>query len=77
MSPNRDIVFIIELLPGTPPILKRPYRMPMNELVELKKQIAKLQAKGFICPSSPHGEPLPYWWRRKTRLSGCVWITVL
>jgi hypothetical protein len=51
--------------------------MLMNELVELKKQIAKLQAKGFICPSSPHGEPLPYWWRRKTRLSGCVWITVL
>jgi hypothetical protein len=25
-----------------------PYRMPVNELVELKKQIAKLQAKGFI-----------------------------
>jgi hypothetical protein len=24
----------------------------MNELVELKKQIAKLQAKGFIQPSS-------------------------
>jgi hypothetical protein len=24
----------------------------MNELVELKKQIAKLQAKGYICPSS-------------------------
>jgi hypothetical protein len=26
--------------------------MPMNELVEPKKQIAELQAKGFICPSS-------------------------
>jgi hypothetical protein len=24
----------------------------MNELVELKKQIAELQTKGFICPSS-------------------------
>jgi hypothetical protein len=48
MPPNRDIEFIIELLPGTPPISKRPYRMPMNELVELKKQIAELQAKGFI-----------------------------
>jgi hypothetical protein len=30
----------------------RPYRMLMNELVELMKQIAKLQAKGFIRPSS-------------------------
>jgi hypothetical protein len=42
MPPNRDIEFIIELLPGTPPISKRPYRMPMNELIELKKQIAEL-----------------------------------
>jgi hypothetical protein len=48
MPPDRDIEFLIELLPGTPPISKRPYRMPINELVELKKQIAKLQAKGFI-----------------------------
>jgi hypothetical protein len=48
MPPDRDIEFLKELLPGTPPISKRPYRMPVNELVELKKQIAKLQAKGFI-----------------------------
>jgi hypothetical protein len=40
MPPNHDIEFMIELLPGTPPISKRPYRMPVNELVELKKQIA-------------------------------------
>jgi hypothetical protein len=45
MPPDRDIEFNIELLPGTPPISKRPYRMPVNELVELKKQIAELQAK--------------------------------
>jgi hypothetical protein len=48
MPPDRDIEFLIELLPGTPPISKRPYRMPVNELVEHKKQIAELQAKGFI-----------------------------
>jgi hypothetical protein len=52
MPPDRDIEFLIELLPGTPPISKRPYRMPVNELVELKKQLAELHAKGFICPSS-------------------------
>jgi hypothetical protein len=45
MPPNCDIEFLIEL---TPPISKRPYRMPVNELVELKKQIAELQAKRFI-----------------------------
>jgi hypothetical protein len=33
--------------------------MPVNELVELTKQIAELQAKGFICPSSlPWGAPM-------------------
>jgi hypothetical protein len=32
-----DIELIIDLLPGTTPISKRPYRMPINELVELKK----------------------------------------
>jgi hypothetical protein len=52
MPPDHDIKFLIELLPGTPPISKRPYRMPINELVELKKQIVELQAKGFIRPRS-------------------------
>jgi hypothetical protein len=33
MPPDRDIEFLIELLPVTHPISKRPYRMPMNELV--------------------------------------------
>jgi hypothetical protein len=57
--PDRDIEFIIELLPGTPPISKRPYKMPVNELVELEKQIAELQSKGFIHPSSsPWGAPV-------------------
>jgi hypothetical protein len=42
MPPDHDIEFLIELLPGTPPISKRPFRMPINELVELKKQIVEL-----------------------------------
>jgi hypothetical protein len=59
MPSDCDIEFIIELLPGTPPISKRPYRMPVNELVELKKKISELQAKGFIRPSSsPWGVPM-------------------
>jgi hypothetical protein len=59
MSPDRDIEFIIELLPGTAPIAKRPYRMGVNELEELKKQIKELQEKGFIRPSSsPWGTPV-------------------
>ena len=52
MPPDHDIEFIIELLSGTAPIAKRPYRMGVNELEELKKQIKELQEKGFIRPSS-------------------------
>jgi len=59
MPPDRDIEFIIELLPGTAHIAKRPYRMGVKELEELKKQITELQDKGFIRPSSsPWGAPV-------------------
>jgi hypothetical protein len=59
MPLDRNIEFIIDLLPHMPPISKRSYRMPVNELAELKKQIAELQSKGFICPcSSPWGAPM-------------------
>jgi hypothetical protein len=52
VPPHRDIEFLIELLPETPSISKRPYSIPMNELEEIKKQITELQVKGFIRPSS-------------------------
>jgi hypothetical protein len=37
MPPDRDVEFVIDLIPGTPPIAKRPYRMAASELAELKK----------------------------------------
>jgi hypothetical protein len=37
LSPDRDVEFAIELIPGTVSIARRPYRMPPNELAELKK----------------------------------------
>jgi hypothetical protein len=37
MPPERDIEFIIDLLLGTPPIAKRPYRMSVGEIEELRK----------------------------------------
>jgi hypothetical protein len=59
MPPERDIEFIIELLPRIAPIAKRPYRMGVNELAELKKQIRELQDKGYVQPSSsPWGAPV-------------------
>ena len=59
MPPDRDIEFLIELLPGTGPISKRPYRMPANDLEEIKKQIKELLEKGYIRrSSSPWGAPV-------------------
>jgi hypothetical protein len=36
MPPDRDVEFSIELLHGTAPISKRPYRMDVKDLGELK-----------------------------------------
>jgi hypothetical protein len=36
LPPDRDVEFKIELLPSTTPISRKPYRMPPNELAELK-----------------------------------------
>ena len=58
MPPDRNVEFAIELQPGTAPISRRPYRMPPNELAELKKQLQELLDKGYIRPStSPWGCP--------------------
>jgi hypothetical protein len=47
--------------------------MPMNELVELKKKIVELQAKGFIRPSSsPWGAPVLFIEKK----DGTQWICV-
>jgi hypothetical protein len=59
MPPNREIEFVIELVPGTAPIFKRPYRMAANQLAELKEQLQELLDKGYIhLSASPWGAPI-------------------
>ena len=59
MPPERDIEFSIDILPGTAPIAKRPYRMAPIEHEEVKKTIDELLAKGYIrCSFSPWAFPL-------------------
>ena len=60
LPPDRDVEFKIELLPGIAPISRRPYRMPPNELAELKVQLQELLEKGLIRPSSSRGVVPPY-----------------
>jgi hypothetical protein len=73
MPLDRDIEFVIELQPGTAPISKRPYRMPPNELAELKIQLQDLLDKGFIRPSaSPWGCPALFMRKKDNSLRLCV-----
>jgi hypothetical protein len=59
MPLDHEIVFVIELVPGTAPIFKRPYRMAANQLAELKEQLQELLDKGYIHSSaSPWGAPV-------------------
>ncbi|WVZ63811.1 hypothetical protein U9M48_013416 [Paspalum notatum var. saurae] len=58
LRPDRDVEFRFELVPGTAPISKRPYRMVSDELKELKTQLQEQLDKRFIRPSSsPWGCP--------------------
>jgi hypothetical protein len=48
MPHDCDVEFVIELIPGTAPIYKSPYRMYDRQLAVLKEQIQELQGKGYI-----------------------------
>jgi hypothetical protein len=43
---DHDVEFKIELILGTTPISKRPYRMPPNELAELKTHLVNFCRRG-------------------------------
>jgi hypothetical protein len=53
MPPDRDIKFVIELMPGTASIYKSPYRMATLEVAKLKEHIKELLEKEFILMGSP------------------------
>jgi hypothetical protein len=73
LPPERDVEFVIELKLGTAPISRRSYRMPSNELAELKTQLQDLLEKGFIRPtSSPWGCPAIFIKKKDQTLRMCV-----
>ncbi|KAL5573275.1 hypothetical protein UlMin_022872 [Ulmus minor] len=73
LPPDREVTFKIELLPGTAPILKAPYRMAPAELKELQTQLQELLDKGFIRPShSPWGAPVLFVKKKDGTLRMCI-----
>jgi hypothetical protein len=77
MPPDRENDFVIELVPGTAPIFRRPYRMATNQFTELKEQLQKLLDKGHVHPSATPWEHLLFLYQRKLVRTECAWITVL
>jgi hypothetical protein len=73
MPPYREVEFVIDLLPGTTSISKRLYRMSIEELKELKKQLTVLQEAGYIRPSSsPWGAPVLFVQKKDGSQRMCV-----
>ncbi|KAL5553902.1 hypothetical protein UlMin_041303 [Ulmus minor] len=73
IPPEREISFEIELLPGSAPVSKAPYRMAPAELKELQIQLQKLLDKGFIRPSySPWGAPVLFVKKKDGTLRMCI-----
>lgn len=73
LPPLREVEFSIELMLGTQPVSKAPYRMALNELKELKVQLEKLIEKGFVRPSaSPWGAPVLFVRKKDGSMRLCI-----
>jgi hypothetical protein len=73
MPLDREVEFVIDHLPRSAPISKRPYRMSVEELKELKKQLIELQEAGYIRPSSsPWGAPVQFEQKKDGSQRMCV-----
>ena len=70
---EREVDLAIEIVPGTVPMSRAPYKMAPMELKELKSQLQKLLDKGFIRPSvSPWGAPILFVKKKDDTLRMCI-----
>ncbi|KAI3473421.1 hypothetical protein Pfo_031023, partial [Paulownia fortunei] len=59
LLPKRTVDHEIELVPGTKPLARAPYRMSHPELVELRKQLKEiLECRIIKLAKSPYGAPV-------------------
>jgi hypothetical protein len=73
MPPDMEVELVIDLLPGTAPISKRPYKMSVEELKEFKKQLMELQEAGYIrSNSSPCGASVLFVQKKQGSQGMCV-----
>ncbi len=73
LPPKRRVDHKIEVIPGSSPPCKTPYRLAPNELEECKAQLEDLLSKGFIQPSvSPYGAPVIFVKKKDGTMRMCI-----
>jgi hypothetical protein len=78
LPPRREIDFSIDLLPGSAPFSKAPYRMSLQELTELRVQLQELLDKEYIIPRvSPWGALVFFVKKKDGTLRLCIYYRQL
>ena len=73
LPPSREVDHEIEVIPGSSPVSRRPYKMSLPEAIELKEQLRQLLEQGFIKPSnSPWGAPVLF----QKKKDGTLWLCI-
>ncbi|GKE52943.1 retrovirus-related pol polyprotein from transposon 17.6, partial [Tanacetum coccineum] len=73
LPPTRQVEFQIDLIPGSAPVARAPYRLAPSEMKELSKQLKELFDKGFIRPSSlPWGAPVLFVKKKDGSFRMCI-----
>jgi hypothetical protein len=74
LPPTREVNHKIEVVSGSEPPSKAPYRLNQKELLELKKQLNDLISRGYIRPSNHHMGSRCSLWIKKMTSYACVSI---
>ncbi|GJT95309.1 putative reverse transcriptase domain-containing protein [Tanacetum coccineum] len=73
LPPVRQVEFQIDLIPGTTPVARAPYRLAPLEMQELSNQLQELSDRGFIRPStSPWGAPILFVKKKDGSFRMCI-----
>ncbi|GJX74792.1 putative reverse transcriptase domain-containing protein [Tanacetum coccineum] len=73
LPPVRQVEFQIDLIPGTTPVARAPYRLAPSEMQELSNQLQELADRGFIRPStSPWGAPVLFVKKKDGSFRMCI-----
>ena len=61
LPPERQVQHGIDVVQGSKPVNKPPYRLSASDASEVERQLADYLERGFIQPSYSHGHRLFYW----------------